>query len=89
MNGEVEEYTDKPLLEKTESKPPKTLAEEFNTEVAKLLSEAGTLDLTDEQKEILYAPVDEDDVEIDIKIQPKFIAIGEFVEAVKNPSRTN
>ncbi len=43
---------------------PVNLPANFETEIAKLIPMAGTVDLTKEQKAILYAPVDESLVEI-------------------------
>jgi len=42
----------------------KTMAEEFNPEISKLIPQAGTLELTQEQEDILYAEIEDEDIEI-------------------------
>jgi hypothetical protein len=42
----------------------KTLEEAMQAEIVKLIPQAGTLQLTEEQKKILYAPINEEDIEV-------------------------
>jgi len=44
--------------------PPKTLEENISSQVANLLNKAGTIKLTPEQEEILYAPVPKEEIEL-------------------------
>jgi hypothetical protein len=57
------EDTTRALIER----PPaavKTMEQAFDEEIAKLISQAGTIELTAKQREILYKPVEDEDVEI-------------------------
>lgn len=47
-----------------ETKPVRAIRNDFETEIKHMINEAGTIQLTDKQEKTLYAPVDEQSVEI-------------------------